>query len=209
MWLERGVVLPLWLSITGEYHSLLWSFENTQVSGFHSQSTQWDSLGLWLGHACFEKVLLVLLTTRSWRPLPRVVLCAECKYPVPLEATHWLSHLLLVAKVLSTIRTSTEMAYLYSCALQITERNVQILLFSCSVMSDFVTPWTAARQTSLSFTISWSLLKLELMMLSNHLILCHPLLLLPLIFPRSGSFPMSQLFASGSPSIGNVSINDI
>ena len=49
----------------------------------------------------------------------------------------------------------------------------------------FVTPWTAAHQASLSFTISWSLLKLipiESVMLSNHLILCHPLLL-PSIFP--------------------------
>ena len=51
----------------------------------------------------------------------------------------------------------------------------------------FATPWTAARQASLSFTISWSLLKLlsiELVMPSNHLILCCPLLLLPSIFPR-------------------------
>ena len=50
-----------------------------------------------------------------------------------------------------------------------------------------VTPWTAARQASLAFTISQSLFKfmpIELMMLSNHLILCHPLLLLPSIFPR-------------------------
>ena len=50
---------------------------------------------------------------------------------------------------------------------------------------DFATPWTAIRQGSLSFTISWSLLKLksiELMMPSNHLILCHPLFLLPSIF---------------------------
>ena len=50
----------------------------------------------------------------------------------------------------------------------------------------FATPWPAARQSSLSFTISWSLLKLvssELVILSNHLILCHPLLLLPSVFP--------------------------
>ena len=49
----------------------------------------------------------------------------------------------------------------------------------------FVTPWTAALQASLSFTISQSLLKLmsiESVMPSNHLILCHPLLLLPSIF---------------------------
>ena len=50
----------------------------------------------------------------------------------------------------------------------------------------FVTSYTAARQASLSFTISWSLLKLmsiELMMLSNHLIPCCPIFLLPSIFP--------------------------
>ena len=49
-----------------------------------------------------------------------------------------------------------------------------------------VTPWTAAHQASLSFTICRSLLKLmsiDSVMLSNHLILCHPLLLLPSIFP--------------------------
>ena len=50
----------------------------------------------------------------------------------------------------------------------------------------FETPWTAARQASLSTTNSWSLLKLrsiESVMLSNHLILCRPLFLLPSIFP--------------------------
>ena len=50
----------------------------------------------------------------------------------------------------------------------------------------FATPWTAARQASLSFTISQSMLRLmsiESVMLSNHLILCHPLLLLPSSFP--------------------------
>ena len=50
----------------------------------------------------------------------------------------------------------------------------------------FETPWAAAHQASLSFTISWSLLKfmsIVSVMLSNHLILCHPLLLLSSIFP--------------------------
>ena len=49
-----------------------------------------------------------------------------------------------------------------------------------------MTPWTAARQASTSFTTSWSLLKLmsiESLMLSSHLILCLPLLLLPSVFP--------------------------
>ena len=60
------------------------------------------------------------------------------------------------------------------------------LLFSHSVVSDSATPWTAAHKASLSFIIFWSLLKLiffDLMMPSNHLILCRPLLLLPSIFP--------------------------
>ena len=51
----------------------------------------------------------------------------------------------------------------------------------------FATPWTTARQASLSITDSWSSLKLtsiESVMPSNHLILCHPLLLLPSIFSR-------------------------
>ena len=54
-------------------------------------------------------------------------------------------------------------------------------------MSDSATPWTAAHQASLYFTISWSLLKLvsvQLVMPSNNLVICCPLLLLPSIFPR-------------------------
>ena len=69
----------------------------------------------------------------------------------------------------------------------------------------FATPWIAACQASLSITNSRSLLKLifiESVMPSSHLILCHPLLLLPPSLPASGSFPMSQLFASGGQSIG-------
>ena len=59
----------------------------------------------------------------------------------------------------------------------------------CSILSPvqlFVIPWTAAHQASLSFTISQSLIKLlsiELVMPSNHLILCCPLLFLPSVFP--------------------------
>ena len=62
---------------------------------------------------------------------------------------------------------------------------IVVQLLSCCVLL-FVTLWTAACQTPLSFTVSWSLLRLksiELVRPSNHLILCHPLLLLPSIFP--------------------------
>ena len=61
-----------------------------------------------------------------------------------------------------------------------------MLLFSCLVASDFL-----QHQASLFFTVSWSLLKLmsiELVMPSNHLILCRPLLLLPSIFPSISIF---------------------
>ena len=61
---------------------------------------------------------------------------------------------------------------------------VVVQLLSCVLL--FATPWTAAHQTSLSYTISWSLLKLmsiESVMPSNHLMLGFPLLLLPSVFP--------------------------
>ena len=73
--------------------------------------------------------------------------------------------------------------FVFSCRLS------KLFLFCCSIVHCiqlFVTPWTAACQSSLSFIISWSLLKLmsiQSMMPSSHLILCHPLLLLPSIFP--------------------------
>ena len=62
-----------------------------------------------------------------------------------------------------------------------------VVVQSLSRVQLFVIPWTAAHQASPSITISWSLLKfmsIESVMPSNHLVLCHPLLLLPSIFPN-------------------------
>ena len=76
---------------------------------------------------------------------------------------------------------------------------------SLSRVQLFVTPWIAARQASLSITNSQTSFKLrssESEMQSSHLILCHPLLLLPLIPPSIRVFPMSQLFTWGSQSTG-------
>ena len=77
-----------------------------------------------------------------------------------------------------------------------------VVVQSLSHVRLFATPWTKACQASLSFTISWSLLKLtsiESVMPSNHLILCHPLLLLPSIFPSIRIFPSeSALFIKWS-----------
>ena len=69
----------------------------------------------------------------------------------------------------------------------------------------FATPWTAARQASLSITNSRSPPKpmsIESVMPFNHLLLWHPLLFLPSIFPSTGSFQMSQFFTSGGQSTG-------
>ena len=73
---------------------------------------------------------------------------------------------------------------------------------SCPTFCD---PMDAARQASLSITNSWILLKLmsiELVMPPNHLIFCHPLLFLPLIFLSIGVFSNESVFASGGQSIG-------
>ena len=78
------------------------------------------------------------------------------------------------------------------------------LLFSCSVMSSSLWPSGYSIQASPSFTISWSLLKLmsiESVMPSNHLILCHPLLLLPSIFLSMRVFS-NETLTSGGQSIG-------
>ena len=74
----------------------------------------------------------------------------------------------------------------------------------------FVTPWTAARQASLSITKSHSLLKLmsiELVMPSNHLILCHPLLLLPSIFPRVRVFSKESVLCIRWPKCWSFSFS--
>ena len=66
------------------------------------------------------------------------------------------------------------------------QKKIVVVFQLLSCVQLFVTLWTAAHQASLSFTNSWSLLKLvfiELVMPCNHLILCHPLFLLPSIFP--------------------------
>ena len=80
-----------------------------------------------------------------------------------------------------------------------------VQLFSCVWL--FATPWTAAHQPTLSSNIAWSLLKfmsIESVKLSNHLNLSltsTPFSFCLQFFPISGSFPVSQLFASGGQSI--------
>ena len=76
---------------------------------------------------------------------------------------------------------------------------------SLSRVQFFVTPWTAALQASLSLLISWSLPKfmfIASVMPSSHLILWHPLLLLPSIFPSIRDFSNESMFASDDQNSG-------
>ena len=76
----------------------------------------------------------------------------------------------------------------------------------------FATPWTTKRQASLSITNSRSLLKLtsiKLVMMSNHLILCHPLHILPSIIPSIRVFSSESVFPSGVQSIGVTALASV
>ena len=91
----------------------------------------------------------------------------------------------------------------------------RVFCLNCSVQSLsgvglFATPWTAARQASLSFTNSRNLLKLisiALAMPSNHLILCHPLLLPPSIFPSIKVFSSESVLRIRWPKYWSFSIS--
>ena len=84
-------------------------------------------------------------------------------------------------------------------------------MFGCSVMSNsFATPWTATHQASLSFTVSWSLLKLmsiESVMPFNQFVFCRPLLLLPSIFPSIRVFSKESALCIRWPKYWSLSIN--
>ena len=94
------------------------------------------------------------------------------------------------------------------CILPINHVSVQFSSVTQSCL--FVTPWIAARQASLSITNSWSLLKLmsmKLVMPSNHLILCHPFLLLPSIFPSIRVFSNESALRIRWPKYWSFSFN--
>ena len=87
---------------------------------------------------------------------------------------------------------------------------IGLLLFSRSVVSDSVIPWTAVCQSSLSFTVFQSMLKfvfIESVMPSNQLILCCPLLLLPSIFPSSRVFSNELALCIRWPKYWSFSFN--
>ena len=102
------------------------------------------------------------------------------------------------------------------CSLLLWTESITVHLSSTSSVQSlsslwlFVTPWIAARQASLSITNSWSSLRLtsiELVMPSSHLILCHPLLLLPPIPPSIRVFPNESTFCIRWPKDWSFSFN--
>ena len=85
-----------------------------------------------------------------------------------------------------------------------------VVVQSLSHVRLFATPWTAAHQAPLSFTISWRLLRLmsiESVMPSNHLILCRPLLLPPSIFPSIRVFSNESALQIRWPKYGRFSFS--
>ena len=96
--------------------------------------------------------------------------------PLQVVTEHWI----WAPSIIQQIPTG-HLFYIWQCI-----RSVFSSVQSLNRVHLFATPWTAALQASLSITNSWSLLKImsiKSVMPSNHLILCHPLLLLPSIFP--------------------------
>ena len=122
-------------------------------------------------------------------------------------AAKWFSYTHLHESILFKILFAYRLLKVLSrvpCATQFS--SVQLL----SHVQLFATPWTAACQASLSITKSQSLLKLisiKLVMPSNHLILCHPLLLLPSIFPNIRIFPKESVLLIRWPKYWSFSFN--
>ena len=106
------------------------------------------------------------------------------------------------------MKSSPKNSYLKTCSASFSQSVSSV--HSLSRVRLFVTPWTAARQASLSITNSWSLLKLmsiESVMPSNHLILYRPLLLLPSIFPIIKVFSNESVLCIRWPKYWSFSFN--
>ena len=153
------------------------------------------------GYASLKSLATVAFNTPWWESMEEMrkeVLCTIGKKRTGLQIENfrkrWYEpnflHLLISRKAQKSF-TETYAPHEDLQDLELTtKKDVLFIISSVQLLSRvwlFVTPWTEAHQASLSITNSWSLLKLmsiELVMPSNHLILCHPLLLLPSIFPN-------------------------
>ena len=167
-------------------HFLLQRIFLTQGSNpglLHSRQTLYR-LSVWILHAVFIIITVIIIQFLLIHPvLSNPWEIASSCFPLWLQLISWLK--------------------------KTTHPSFVVAVQSLSCVQLFAAPWTETDQASLSFTISWSLLKsmsIDLMMPSNHLIFSSPLLLLP--FLASETFPMSQLFTSGGQSI-EASLNQL
>ena len=135
----------------------------------------------------------------------------KCKTVVVAELSRFLPHFPCFSE--STTGKEESCLFLDTHRFCLGQRRVRVSRFvvqSLSLVQPFVTPWTVARQTSLSFTISWSLLRfmsIELVMPCSHLVLCHPLLLLPSIFPSIKVFSNKSALHIRWPKYWNFSFS--
>ena len=147
----------------------------------------------------------------GWPPPPKKKTTTQKAASLPGLALLWASRCLgsrlclgvppcsLLIRLLLSIRATCK----YTCYFQ--QLMTMFVVQSLSRVQLFVSLWIAARQAPLSITVFLSLLRLmstESVLPSHHLILCCPLSSCPQFSPASGSFPVSQLFASGGQSVG-------
>ena len=129
--------------------------------------------------------------------------CLNSDLPFVSENKTWLEKLNITRMGLENFHKTSWFLSSVNTFMPVSHYHLSSVAHSLSHVWLFVTS-TDYSQASLSITNSWSLLKLmsiESVMPSSHLILYRPFLLLPSIFPASGSFPMSQFFTSGGQSI--------
>ena len=136
-----------------------------------------------------------------------------------MDSLAWRAAVHGVAKNQTQLRNWTELICHYAVAIHsfqwsclLTSYIQYVVIQSHSHVQLFATPWTAARQASLSLTISWSLPKfmsIAFVIPSNHLILWHPLLLLPSIFPSIRKFSNESVVHIRWPKYGCFSFRII
>ena len=143
--------------------------------------------------------------------LPSSIRCSYYSQSVPVLLWHILGFRVCVVCLFTSQVSRSRVAVLEGLQMRSTSSNIYwkchgSVAKSCHL---FVTPWTAACQAFLSFTISQSLLKvmsIEAVMPSNHLIQCQPLLLLPSIFPSIGVFSNGSTLHNRWPKYWSFSI---
>ena len=189
-------------------------FQSTLPERLHLGWLSMTAFGIWVCLICALKLFspvafpLILITPKQWKVLMILVFqvhgCEVCTAVEFGESRNSRWH-----RVDSILAYAHEIHWLLAnCCIKIINALHSVQLLNCVWL--LVTPWTAACQASLSITNSRSLLKfmsIELVMSSNHLILCHPLLLLLSIFPNIKVFSNESALCIRWPKYWSFSFN--